>query len=172
MRPVARRLQTTVDQPHHIVERKAIEARDEVEIGGFAREVLGLGDWLGAEIVRIVEPPTDGDGRAGHLAVEQREFGIDAGDRAGLAAGAVHAQRDALGEDDVEDLVLQQLASDPGADGRFDRALEFGARDGVGLDGLDPRDVAVRHLADLRVVVADLDRGLAVVVDDEQDVGG
>ncbi len=114
--------------------------------------------------------PGDRRRRADELAIEQRQLGVDAGDRAFASFGSVDAQRDALGEDDVEDPVVQVVLEQPVGD----RALRWThvgrPLDRLGGDRLDPDDVVLGDRPALGVGLADLDGGRAGVVDDDEDV--
>jgi hypothetical protein len=142
---------------------------DQIEIRRPSREVSGRCNRLVGQEVRIVHAPRQRSRLAEHLAIEQRQFRIDAGLRPQLPARSLHPQRYAFGEDDEQDLILEAVPLDPGGDGRLNRGPEVGSADAVGLCGFQADDVSLRDVAELNVVIGDLCRGLTSAIDDEED---
>ena len=76
--------------------------------------------------IRVSDSSRDRDADADHLSIEQRQLRVDAGHRAFARDGALDPDWDALGEDDVEDLVLEAVFREGRGDGPFDGALYSG----------------------------------------------
>ncbi len=106
---LTRRIGAPIDQLDDIVGRKAVEPRDQVDVGINATESASFGQRPLAEKIGIVDASGGKHRNACQLPIEQRQLGVDAGDRPGQAARAIDPKRDALGQDNEQDAILQEV---------------------------------------------------------------
>jgi hypothetical protein len=128
-----------------------------VDIVLAVREWFAFPDRLAAEIVRVRHLPLRGDRHANQLAIEQRQLRVDTAHRAGATDGAVDAERDSLGQDDVKDSILRAVLRQPVGDRLLDELRIRGARDRIGYGKVDVDDLFGRDRADACVVLANRD---------------
>ena len=162
----------TIDDRQRLVHGEGIEPRDKEDVVRAVREPLGVTHQPAAEIVGVVDAPSYRHRLARHLAVEQRELGIDAGDGAVEPGGPGHADGHPFGEDDVEDAVLERRFHQRRGDRLFDRRRICRARDLFVDRRADANHVGLRNRALANVVLPDPLRAGTRLVDDHRDVLG
>src|SRR6185312_14327543 len=122
---------------------------------------------------RVADSARERECVAVQFGVEEGELGIDRGARLlELFAFAVDAERDALGDDDVEDRLGQFAAGEAASDGSFNGGFVDGAGDSFVGTGVDGADVGGGNGAFGGVVLADGSRDGGLFVDDDNDLGG
>ncbi len=110
-----------VDECDRFICGIGVETTDEINIEVTVREWSCFTEITISQKVRIrhgsfrLVQPSD------HPAIQERQFRVNAGHRTGLPRGARDTERHALGQDEVEDAIVQPCATDGRGDGRFDR---------------------------------------------------
>ena len=148
----------------------ASKPRHEIDVVFAVRERQRLAKVASTKEIRIVDLSRQRHRLASHAAIEQRQFRIDARQRAVDACCAGDSYGHALRQHQIQNAVLQSGSANSGGDRRLDQRRVDAAVDRFIRRHPDAQHVLGRQRARARIVLADALRVRAVVVDDDGNV--